>query len=236
MSTFFPPAKRMCLEPNSSTRTVATQSAKPSKPRNTRNRKTSRLPSALHLPTPFSTPSPSPSPTTSLPPSSPPATPVPPSSPPATPTTPLTPEIDQVRVAHEEVTPALGPQEDMSGSTAAQALTPLTLGRYYVRRGDAVMELSRQQLDEKQEQALVEIETHIGREKASRHDWEWVVYGSRKKDEWLPRYTLRNVVTHEDMWCEFSEGFDGCMSVKQLESDFPRWRAKNTGLGTEMSR
>ncbi|KAL0058096.1 hypothetical protein AAF712_015243 [Marasmius tenuissimus] len=184
MSTFFPPAKQMRLEPNSSTHTVATQSAKPSKPRNMRNRKTSCLPSALHLPMPSLTPSPSP--TASLPPLSPPATPVPPSSPPATPTTPLTPKMDQVQVAHEEVTPVLGPREDMSRSTAAQASTPLTLGRYYMHRVDAVMELSRQQLDEKQKQALVEIETHIRQEKASHHDWEWVVYGSQKKDEWLP--------------------------------------------------
>jgi len=74
--------------------------------------------------------------------------------------------------------------------------------------------------------------------KIRHHQFTWTKYGSANRpDEWLPIYLFRQGASLIEIWEEWSEGLDGCLSVRQLEEGWAaRWRRGVSGQKTEMSR
>ena len=79
---------------------------------------------------------------------------------------------------------------------------------------------------------------HKYAEKVRRHQFTWTKYGSANRpDEWLPIYLFRQGASLVEIWEEWSEGLDGCLSIRQLEEGWAaRWRRDVSGQKTEMSR
>ncbi|KAF4609994.1 hypothetical protein D9613_010503 [Agrocybe pediades] len=79
----------------------------------------------------------------------------------------------------------------------------------------------------------------VGSEKLVRHQFEWSCSPKPAiPSEWLPFYTFNTAIkTIEDVWKEWSEGLDGCISVQQLNNRWAaRWRRQNEGQKTEAAR
>ena len=75
-------------------------------------------------------------------------------------------------------------------------------------------------------------------EKVRHHQFTWTKYGSTNRpDEWLPIYLFWQGASLIEIWEEWSEGLDGCLSVRQLEEGWAaRWWRDVSGQKTEMSR
>ncbi|KAF4621784.1 hypothetical protein D9613_012121 [Agrocybe pediades] len=79
----------------------------------------------------------------------------------------------------------------------------------------------------------------FGTEKILCHQFEWSCSPKPSiPSEWLPFYVFNtNIKTIEDLWKEWTEGLDGCISVQQLNNKWAaRWRRQNEGQKTEAAR
>jgi hypothetical protein len=70
-----------------------------------------------------------------------------------------------------------------------------------------------------------------GREKLDAHEWEW------RNGDWLPRYRYQPVDAITDIWTEYVDGLNGCLSTRELKDRWgAKWRRNEGGLKTEAAR
>jgi hypothetical protein len=70
-----------------------------------------------------------------------------------------------------------------------------------------------------------------GREKLDAHEWEW------RNGDWLPWYRYQPVDAITDVWTEYVDGLNGCLSTRELKDRWgAKWRRNEGGLKTEAAR
>jgi Transcriptional activator of glycolytic enzymes len=73
----------------------------------------------------------------------------------------------------------------------------------------------------------------FGETRIRKHQWEWVT----SSQSWLPHYRFKSVQKITQIWNEYSDGIDGCLSIRELNVTWgPRWKRNIAGLKSETTR
>jgi Transcriptional activator of glycolytic enzymes len=73
----------------------------------------------------------------------------------------------------------------------------------------------------------------FGEPRIRKHQWEWVT----SSQSWLPHYRFKAVQKITHIWTEYSDGLDGCLSVRELNVTWgPKWKRNIAGLKSEATR
>jgi hypothetical protein len=73
----------------------------------------------------------------------------------------------------------------------------------------------------------------FGEVRIRKHQWEWVT----SSQTWLPHYRFKTVQKISQIWNEYSDGLDGCLSVRELNATWgPKWKRNIAGLKSEATR